>query len=931
MQLVFRLTVLLFLLHGSASGIESRVVEDWKLQDGRTKTDDAWLKDCKERRSVRLKTLKEKFPKIVFTKHFNLGGSHYAYTEAQSDAQAERNFRPGSALCLLELGEDGEYHEKTLLADPNGVIRDPAVSFDAKKIVFAWKKSDREDDYHLYDYDVASGTVRQLTFSLGYADYEPCVLPDGGIVFNSTRCVQIVDCWWTEVSNLYHCDSNGDFLRRLSFDQVHTNYPTQLDDGRVIYTRWDYNDRGQIFPQGLFQMNPDGTGQTELYGNNSWFPTTILHARGIPGTGKIIAVFSGHHTDQRGKLGILDPSKGRQENSGTQLIAPIQETKAERIDAYGQHGDQFAHPFPITEREFLVSYHPNCGGPRKYVGPFGIYWIDVDGNRELLAHDSSISSSQPVPLAVRTPIPQRGSTVDLESDFGTYTMQDVYFGPGLAGIERGKAKKLRVIALDFRSVGIGRNGNHGPSGGALVSTPIAASHGTWDVKIPLGDAEIYADGSASFKVPARTPLYFQVLDENGHCIQTMRSWSTLQPGEHFACIGCHEDKNSTTQSGKPTLAMNRGPQNLTPLDGPPRGFSFPKEIQPILDKHCIGCHQNDEKTPEFALSKNLRRLGPFTLEPQTVERVLGRPILPNSSAWNYSTKDPGPGWFRPEFFDKANGFPKEKGRFSNVGWGLADIWIWTTLDLPEDWKSEQILLRFFHDEDFQLYINGREVCSANGFNVGFDVSWLREDNGLKPGRNFLAAHCKDSGGSWGIDLGLYAVNPTAALDSRESASFTEKAFSLKGDTVLDPCAKRSWSKSYLNLIAATREQRKGDDSLENSPFAAHQNRIVNWINVQESPAMLPPYKAGAARSELLRMFDPNLAPNGRTHNDVKLTRNELDKLACWIDLLIPYCGDYLEANAWNEKEREKFEYYEKKRREMRDLDKKNTRRLLSEK
>ena len=706
--------------------------------------------------------LKEKFPKIVFTKHFDLGGSHYAYTEAVSDGVAERNYRPGSALCLLELGGDGDYHERTLLADPTGVIRDPDVSFDGKKIVFAWKKSDREDDYHLYDYDVATGAVRQLTFGLGYADYEPCVLPDGSIIFNSTRCIQIVDCWWTEVSNLYWCDADGKYLRRLSFDQVHTNYPTLLEDGRVIYTRWDYNDRGQIFPQGLFQMNADGTAQTEMYGNNSWFPTTILHARGIPGTSKIISIFTGHHTYQRGKLGILDPAQGRQENTGARLIAPIRETKAERIDAYGQDGEQFAHPYPINEREFIVSYRPTPEGP------FGIYWFDIDGNRKRLAFDKTISSSQPVPLAARTPFPKRANTVDWASNFGTYTMQDVYIGPGLEGVERGTAKTLRVIALDFRSVGIGENGNSGPSGGALVSTPIAIGQGTWDVKIPLGDAEIYADGSASFKVPARTPLYFQVLDENGHCIQTMRSWSTLQPGEHFSCIGCHEDKNEVVQATTTTLAVRRGPQELKPFYGPPRGFSFPNEIQPILDKHCTQCHQNDDAKPTFALEGNRRS---------------------------------------------------------------------------------------------------------------------------------------------------------------EPAASTDKPFSLRGDAVLDPRAKRNWSTSYVNLTAARREPRQNRRP-EELPLSGSQNRIVNWVNVQEAPPMLPPYQAGAARSALPRMLDPNLAPNGRTHNDVTLTREELDKLACWIDLLVPFCGDYFEANTWNDADLKKYEYFEKKRRDMQELDRKNTLLLI---
>ncbi len=274
-----------------------------------------YLRACARRRAARLRTLLQKAPQIVFTKHYDLGGSHYAYTEGQSDAQAERHFVPGSSLCLLRMS--GLYGQTcTLLADPGGVIRDPDVSCDGRRVLFAWKKSLDRDDYHLYEIEVAGGRVRQLTFGLGWADYEGAYAPNGQIVFNSTRCVQTVDCWWTEVSNLYTCDGQGRYLRRLAFDQVHSNYPTLTPDGRVLYTRWEYNDRGQIFPQGLFQMNPDGTGQTAYYGNNTWFPTAILHARAIPGTQKVVAVFSGHHTIQKGWLGILDPARGRQENQG---------------------------------------------------------------------------------------------------------------------------------------------------------------------------------------------------------------------------------------------------------------------------------------------------------------------------------------------------------------------------------------------------------------------------------------------------------------------------------------------------------------------------------------------------------------------------------------------------------------------------------------
>jgi len=552
---------------------------------GVTTDDPRWLvfyaQVCAVRRVQRLEKLKAAFPKIVFTKNHTIMPSFFAYTEGQSDAQRERHFIPGSALCVAEW--DGAYLKtKDLIRDPFG------------RIHFL-------DDYHLYELDTETGRIRQLTFGLGVADFEPCYVPSGDIVFSSTRCVQTVDCWWTEVSNLYTCDKDGNYLRRLGFDQVHTVKPALLEDGRVIYTRWDYNDRGQIFPQGLFQMNFDGTGQTEFYGNNSWFPTAISHARGIPGSSLVIAIAHGHHTWQAGKLILIDVSKGRQEAQGVQLIAPIRKTEPVKVDKYGQEGDLFQYPYPMNEREYLVAYSPLGGRPTR----FSIYYMDIDGHRELLIRDPSISCQHPVPLIPRKRPPVRASSVDYTKKTGTYYVQDIYFGPGLKGICRGSIRKLRVVALEFRAAGIGRNGNRGPAGGALVCTPVSIGNGTWDVKRIIGDAKVYTDGSAFFEAPANTPLYFQALDKYGRAVQTMRSWTTLMPGENFSCLGCHEDKNSAPPLKKTTMAMRAGAQKLEPFYGKPRGFSFLKEIQPILDAKCVKCHNgktiNRSGKPIFSL------------------------------------------------------------------------------------------------------------------------------------------------------------------------------------------------------------------------------------------------------------------------------------------------------------------------------------------
>jgi hypothetical protein len=694
-----------------------------------------YARACELRRERRLTAILRQAPRIVFAKHRNLGGSHYAYTEGLSDAQGERHFRPGASLCVLEM-RGTRADVRTLLDTREGCIRDPAVDFDGRRILFSWKKSDREDDFHLYEMDAETCEVRQITSGLGFADYEGCYLPDGDILFNSTRPVQSVDCWYTEVSNLYRCGRDGRRLVRLTFDQVHDNYPTVLDDGRTIYTRWEYSDRGQIYPQGLFEMRPDGTGQTAFYGNNSWFPTSILHARGIPGTTSVLGIIAGHHTLQMGKLAVIDTGRGTEENLGVQLIAPVRETKAERVDAYGQDGDLFQYPYPISEDEFLVGHSPLGTACEKV--RFAVYWMDRDGRREILAADPGVSSTQPVPLAPRPRPPAPPSPVDRGLATSLCFLQDVHYGAGLAGVARGEVKKLRVVALEYRAAAIRHNFSLGAGGDSEASTPVSIGNGSWDVKRVLGEATVRADGSALFEVPARTPVYFQALDSRGRILQTMRSWATLQPGERASCSGCHEAKAQAPRAGAPPLALRSPPERL---DRGARGFSFPREVQPILDRHCISCHRRGE----------------------------------------------------------------------------------------------------------------------------------------------------------------------------------EETFSLEGTATPEGESGRAWSDSYLSLTAAK------PFSLYGFPpalCADPEGPFVRWVAAQSGPPMLEPRSTGAVRSPLLDLLE-------KGHKDVRLAVEEIATIALWIDLAVPYCGDYEEAAVWNEEERAKYRGFLEKRRRMEEIERKGIEEIRS--
>ncbi len=545
------------------------------------------------RRAERLAPLINKWSPLVFSEAHTFKMSFIGYTEGLSDARHERFFSPGARLSQLAFKDGSAFATtRTLIDDPHGMIRDVDVSFDLKRVMFSWKKSDRLDDYHLYEYDLNKGNTRQLTHGLGRADYEPIYLPDGDIVFASTRPEQSVPCWWTEISNLYRADADGKGLRRLAIDQVHTLYPQLKADGRITYTRWDYSDRGQNFSHPLFSMRPDGKDQRAFYGANSWFPTSLLHARGIPGSHEVVAVASGHHTHQQGKLMIVDNSIGRDEGLGVRFIAPQRDVPYERVDRAMQGGDQFRYPYPLGDKTFLVSYRPEYGVPG-----FGLYWIHEDGSRELLHHASDLETGRPIPIGHRPKVETLPEEIDFDSNSAVYHVHDVYRGIGLEGIKRGTAKWIRVVRLEYRAAGVGKTHNKGEDGASINSSPVGISNTTWDVKEILGDAMIHEDGSAMFKVPAMQSIYLQVIDERGRVIQTTRTWDTLRPGETKGCAGCHDKTNGNQHPfhDESTMAWKHGAQDLQhPFHEQPSGFSFAKTIQPILDAKCISCHNGTD-------------------------------------------------------------------------------------------------------------------------------------------------------------------------------------------------------------------------------------------------------------------------------------------------------------------------------------------------
>ncbi len=591
-----------------------------------------YIRVCSARRAMRISEYAEKFNKILFSEHPVLGGLYFFDNVPNAGGVS------GKGLELLTM--NGFYGTVShLLA--SGEARHADVSFDGKRAVFPWRGgSSGSSVYHLYEIDLTTKQTRQLTSGSGEftIDLDPAYLPNGDIVFVSTRYAQEIDCIAGRVTNLMLCNKDGKYMRQIGFDQVPIIYPRILPTGEVIYCRWDYNDKSHTYGHALFIMNPDGTAQREYCNNNSWWPTMILQQRPIPNSTKMMAMIGGYHTCQWGKIGIIDINEGTENGQGVTLVAPVREPKnddldswgnpnggphawahvdaavfprsgAAPLDQWGQKPPMFAYPCPLDEKAFIVSYRP-AFKENSWNGRMGLYFMTVEGQREMLFVDAKGSCMGATLAMPRTVPPVIRSSVNYRDSMGTFQIMKVNEGQSLTGVADGVIKRIRVAELYFRPgpAGPGAGPHCGAGcinfGGATYHTKIATENASWDAKWIVGEVPVEKDGSANFKAPARTPLFFQALNDKGQVVQTMRSWVTLQPGEVFSCMGCHESRLKATNPLPyiPT-AIQKAPIKIEPFYGPRRGFSFDKEVQPILTSKCIRCHDGGTNSGGLDLKK----------------------------------------------------------------------------------------------------------------------------------------------------------------------------------------------------------------------------------------------------------------------------------------------------------------------------------------
>ncbi len=511
----------------------------------------------------------------------------------------EGSFRGGSAMRIYDMDSQSI---TTLLESKDGVIRDPELSYDGTKIVFSMRLS-KEGFYHIYEMDVDGKNLKQLTRANSVSDIDPAYLPDGSIVFSSTRQPKYCMCNRHIMANLFRMEADGANIEQIGMSTLFEGHAHVLSDGRILYDRWEYVDRNFGDAQGLWTVNPDGTKHSIYYGNNTASPGGVIDARQIPDTDLVVCVFAACHEQPWGALAVLDRKKGVDGKDSVVTLLPVSTRPLldhGHLDSFQDltHMPYFVEdPFPLNKDNFLVSSSPIGDAPKK--SKSGLFVMSTDGKRELILEgekglfDPMIIEARPKPPM----IPSQRST---EKGMGVFYVQNVYEGTHMQGVKAGEAKYLRVIESPEK-----RTWTRGGWGGQGEQAPAVNWH-SFEVKRILGDVEISPDGSANFKAPSGKFLYFQLLDKDKKMIQSMRSGTMLMSGEVNGCIGCHEDRlNVPPPMGRIPLALRKKPVDIQPWQGKePRSFSYAQQVQPILDRRCVSCHDWDDGRLVLAGDKN---------------------------------------------------------------------------------------------------------------------------------------------------------------------------------------------------------------------------------------------------------------------------------------------------------------------------------------
>ncbi len=527
----------------------------------------------------------------------------------------------GGGLLRVDLteGEDGVEAVIHRLVDAEeggrGGILDAVLSYDGEEILFSWWRDSLGRRLHIYRVGIDGSGLTQLTEG-DHDNFNPAWLPDGGIAFLSTRLPQFAYCWVSSTGILYRMDRDGSRVVRLSAGHLQEFTPAVLEDGRIIYGRWEYVDRDALPFQSLWTIRPDGTGLSGYFGNRVLSPATFMEARQIPGTPKVLSLMTGHGHEPWGAVGMIDVRRGANAQEAIRNLTP--EVTIHPVDHMGNAitvDGPYENPFPVDDRYFLVSHRGT------------VLLRDYEGTEQAVLlrpeHEWNYGWISPKHLGFHNPQPLRATRrPPVLSDarehlaaseqpeervsatgLATIIVQDVYKGIE-DHVARGEIAAIRVVQELAR-----------PSIPEVKIEarafewyqPVVSSAATYAPKKVWGDAPVDQDGSAHFEAPSGVPLHFLALDREGRTVQRMRTFTHFMPDETQSCVGCHADRNHVAPAATNAFpsSLLREPDKLQEPEWGVRGLSYAHDVQPVWDRHCAGCHNAHRPSGGLDLSGDM--------------------------------------------------------------------------------------------------------------------------------------------------------------------------------------------------------------------------------------------------------------------------------------------------------------------------------------
>jgi len=575
------------------------------------------------------------FNKILFIKrHFNPD------PEKQGNHMCDQffgfNARPGGGLFVIENPFSDKPVVKNILEGDKakvtkgrleGTVLDstwgflsPELSFDGKTILFAAADAkkprhtytwDQDNVYHIFQVGADGNNLVQLTDG-PWDDFDPCFLPSGRIAFISERRGGYGRCHGRPVPSftLHSMNGDGTDIVRLSHHETNEWQPSVDNNGMIVYTRWDYVDRGFNQAHHPWLTTPDGRDARVIHGNFAPSQGTRPHfeitIRSIPGSHKLTATAACHHGQAYGSLVLIDPRIPDDD-----AMAPLKRITPDQLfpeSETGTHGPpaNYAGAWPLSEYFYLCVYDKNSRSDAGTANNYGIYLLDAFGNKELLYRDPNISCLDPIPFRPRKMprvvphatlvgkplapgekyVPVDPKTIPKTAQVGLINVYES-LKPFPEGTE---IKELRIMQLL-------------PKTTPLHNTPRIGYGDQKSARAILGTVPIEKDGSAYFNLPTNIPVYFQAIDAQGLAVQSMRSATYIQPGEKLICQGCHEprQKAGAPMSSYPK-AMRRKASDIKPEIAGTKPFSYPILVQPVLDRHCVKCHSESKDPRAIDLS-----------------------------------------------------------------------------------------------------------------------------------------------------------------------------------------------------------------------------------------------------------------------------------------------------------------------------------------